>query len=368
MVVVLGIVSLGLGAELNKALNSPTALLTLRDRVAGVLRRSRNAAKFAFYGGGLLGIMAATNVMQVGAVLLRPIHAPTSSAIHTVGLGTVWGYIQYMLERHNRAPITYSGDVKRIPYHNVPAGRSAPSAFVIANHLFFCDFVLEHTVAIRRGVLGHCRYMSKDSHKWWPLFGWMMGLARFVFLKRNWHADHATIKARLAEWASEHQPIWLVVYPEGTRQTPAKLAAGQAFARDQGLPVLDHVLLPRTRGFTYIVDQLRNARNSQFEYVLDFTVAAYHVPTASFNRVFPTGYELFGEDMSRDWKFHVHVDMHRIADLPHDENALAGWLVDRWVEKDARLARWKEAWPEAAADTAVAEESERAYTLPWPWA
>jgi hypothetical protein len=87
-------------------------------------------------------------------------------------------------------------------------------------------------------------------------------------------------------------------------------------------------------------------RSSHFEYLLDFTVAAYHIPTGTINSVFPTGYDLFGKRLDKLWKFHVHVQHFKLESLPETDAELEQWLIDRWIEKDARLAKWEMAWPE----------------------
>ena len=46
--------------------------------------------------------------------------------------------------------------------------------------------------------------------------------------------------------------VWLTLFPEGTRFDPTKtsvLTKSKALAKDHGLPVLHHVLTPRTTGF-----------------------------------------------------------------------------------------------------------------------
>ena len=42
--------------------------------------------------------------------------------------------------------------------------------------------------------------------------------------------------------------MMLDVLTEGTRARPAKIKESQEFAKSRGLPVLKHVLLPRTKG------------------------------------------------------------------------------------------------------------------------
>ncbi|KAI9216960.1 hypothetical protein BC828DRAFT_351962 [Blastocladiella britannica] len=300
--------------------------------------------------------MAIGNAFQIAALTMRPFSRKASAAVNSKVLAAVWGFIQFMLERRHRAIITFSGDRNDLP--------AAPSAFVVANHLFFCDFVLEHAVAIRRNMLGHCRYFSKESHKYWPLFGWLIRLAGFVLLKRDWEQDQAMIKYRIQQWKNDEQPIWMVVYPEGTRQTPEKLAASQAYSKKHDRPVFKHLLYPRTKGFISVVKQLRE---SHFQYVLDFTVACYHIPTKSVNTRFPSGFDLLSKRLDSTYRFHVHVDAHQLDSIPTDDEGTEQWLVDRWVEKDARLARWHQKWPRVVPGAANMLGHEDAMDVPWPW-
>ncbi|KAL7750879.1 putative PHD type zinc finger protein with BAH domain-containing protein [Sorochytrium milnesiophthora] len=300
------------------------------------------------------GLLALCNIVQVFALLVKSVHKPTWVALNSKVLEVAWRYIQWSMEKKNKADITFSGDIDAIPRNqqrvmpwNYRVDKpKPPSAFVIANHLFFCDFVLEHAVAVRSRMLGHCRYFSKDSHKWWPLFGWLIGLAGFVFLKRDWAKDRRLIRRQIQEWVQEERPTWIVMYPEGTRQVPDKLKASQQYCVSRNLPILRNTLFPRTKGFSLIVDQLRY---SHFQYLLDITIAVYHIPTLTFNTHFPTGLELLGRPLT-DYRFHVDVAKFRLEHLPRDEEELEQWLIGRWQQKDALLQRWREKWPVVGQD------------------
>ncbi|KNE65991.1 hypothetical protein AMAG_10270 [Allomyces macrogynus ATCC 38327] len=349
-------------ADAVAAVNSAARLLPRREGgvlayLSRLVRRIASLGRIGFYTGAFGGLLAALNVMQASGLLLyRAWHRPTVAAINSKALAACWGYIQHMMEGRNRAPVTFSGDVLEIPYNTqrvmpwnqTPDHPEPPSAYVIANHVFFCDFTLEHTVAVRRNMLGHCRYFAKESHGYWPLFGWLIRMAGFVLLKRDWDLDQRYILSRVQEWQRERQPIWMVAYPEGTRMTAEKFRKAQQFSRDRGLPVFNHLLCPRTKGFVAIMKMLRTP-DSHFQYLLDFTVAARHLPTGGFNTVFPTGFDLLGRRrLDRIWQFHVHVDKFDLSDLPDDEAGLEQWLMDRWVAKDQRLAQWKAEWPTVA--------------------
>ncbi len=51
--------------------------------------------------------------------------------------------------------------------------------------------------------------------------------------------------------------VQLTLFPEGTRFTQEKYAASMEVAREKGLPILKHHLLPRTRGFVASIPYLK---------------------------------------------------------------------------------------------------------------
>lgn len=52
-------------------------------------------------------------------------------------------------------------------------------------------------------------------------------------------------------------PFWMISHPEGTRWSKAKLKKSHEWAKKQGLPILNNVLLPRSKGFIATVRGLR---------------------------------------------------------------------------------------------------------------
>lgn len=55
--------------------------------------------------------------------------------------------------------------------------------------------------------------------------------------------------------------LQLCVFAEGTRYTKEKHEANLIYARENGLPELKHLLLPRTKGFTFLMKQLKDSSN-----------------------------------------------------------------------------------------------------------
>ncbi|KAF7724798.1 hypothetical protein EC973_000755 [Apophysomyces ossiformis] len=197
-----------------------------------------------------------------------------------------------------------------------------------------------HSVAIRRQMLQHCKYFVKDSLKWLPFFGWGMWLAGFIFVRRNWMQDQNKIHSTFETIKKLNSPAWIITYVEGSRFTPAKLAEGQAFSRERGYPIMQNVLVPRTKGF---VTCIKEFRNSHIKYLYDFTIAYRHRSTNTFQEA-PNMIRVHTRALSPEYDFHIDVKRFAIEDLPTDDEELALWLRNRYVEKDRLLGKLRENW------------------------
>ncbi|CAG8542964.1 8542_t:CDS:2 [Ambispora gerdemannii] len=250
--------------------------------------------------------------------------------INTRGAQTMWWVMQYIFERRHSGKITFSGD-KLMPND---------SAIVISNHRSFTDFYMLHSVAIRKNMLPHVKYFAKDSLKYIPFFGFGMWLMGMLFIKRNWTQDEVRLNKMFNAIKQYRAPIWVVNFLEGTRMTPQKVREGQQFSKKRGLPILQNLLVPRTKGFIACLGQLRD---THVKFVYDFTIAYRHVTKgiqSPPNLVQVHSYS----NLSPPWSFHVHVRKYAIEDLPRDEEKIAEWVKERFVEKDAILEDMKTHW------------------------
>ena len=89
--------------------------------------------------------------------------------------------------------------------------------------------------------------------------GWFWWMLNFIFLKRDYEKDKKKIQAQLkslVEKAKQYSTgnFWLMIFPEGTRLKPKKLAQAQAFSKEKGLPVFNHCLVPRIKGLQASID------------------------------------------------------------------------------------------------------------------
>jgi lysophosphatidic acid acyltransferase/lysophosphatidylinositol acyltransferase len=67
----------------------------------------------------------------------------------------------------------------------------------------------------------------------------------------NIFQDKENLSRKLNQLLDFPSPVWILLFPEGTRFSAEKHAASLEFAASRDLPLLQHHLLPRTKGFSF---------------------------------------------------------------------------------------------------------------------
>lgn len=268
-------------------------------------------------GGGLTfgWLILVIHPIQLASLVLRPFSRPAFRRVNRWCARSVWGAWVLLSERLNGIAVVLTGDP--------PPQRE--NAIVIANHQSMADIMVLLCVAWRCRRLGHMKFFAKKVVKYVPGPGWGMLFLDCVFVDRDWTRDRSRIEAVFARFRLEHIPVFLVSFLEGTRITPAKLAAAVAHAEARGLPVPRHTLVPRTKGFVAMLQGL----DGHVDAVYDLTIG-YPGRTPS----------LFDAFCGRASVVAVDLRRYPMSALPSadDEAALAAWVHDRYEEKDERLA------------------------------
>ena len=70
--------------------------------------------------------------------------------------------------------------------------------------------------------------------------GWAWNFSDVAFLERNLEKDEETMTNNIQSLGYYPDPVWLLIFAEGTRLNPEKLEASRDFARKRGYPVLRH--------------------------------------------------------------------------------------------------------------------------------
>jgi len=203
-------------------------------------------------------------------------------------------------------------------FDHLPPGENA---LLIANHQVFADVcVLMHFGSIFRRV-GDLKFFAKDSLRWLPGPGWSLWFYDSIFLKRNWDSDTSRIEKTFAHIKNNDLHFWIVSFPEGTRATPAKLAASTRYMQTLGIEPLRHHLCPRTKGVWATLDQLRG----RVEAVYDLTID-YHLPKA------PSLWSFISGTLPN---YSLTVKRYPISEVPSEPEAQKQWLIDRFREKES---------------------------------
>jgi 1-acyl-sn-glycerol-3-phosphate acyltransferase len=193
---------------------------------------------------------------------------------------------------------------------------------LLANHQQMTDVCFLILLARQCGAAGDTKWFVKDAVKYVPLLGWGMLFLDNLFVKRTWSRDRRSIERTFARINQGRVPIWLMLFAEGTRLTPRKLESSRRIAAKKGRRPFDHLLLPRTRGFTASIQGLRD----HLDGVYDVTVGYEHGVPSLWQFICGFGPEA-----------RLHVRRYPLADLPEQERDLADWLLERFEEKDNLL-------------------------------
>jgi 1-acyl-sn-glycerol-3-phosphate acyltransferase len=260
----------------------------------------------------LLGALLGFNAAQLCSLGIKPLSPAAFRRFNRWAADTWWGWCVTCAERLYGTHVVVSGD-------EVP---SRENALVIANHQEMADISFLMIWARKKERLGDLKWMVKAPLKWVPGVGWGMTFLDCVFVNRDWLADRASIERTYSNIIENRVPMWMITFPEGTRITAQKLPASQAYAKEHGHPVLQHLLVPRTKGFVAAVRGLAG-----------HAIALYDV-TIGYEQGVPTLWQ-FAKGFSR--VAHLHVRRYPLADLPDDDGELASWLLQRFAEKDQLL-------------------------------
>ncbi|KAF4121914.1 1-acyl-sn-glycerol-3-phosphate acyltransferase [Geosmithia morbida] len=220
---------------------------------------------------------------------------------------------------------------------------------LIANHQIYTDWLYLWWVAYANnpGMHGHIYIILKESLKHIPIGGWGMRFFGFIWMSRRMDVDQPRLAYRLqklrqkrtaASGRSFFNPMWLLLFPEGTTLSQNSRNKSASWAKKKGLRDPEHALLPRSTGMYFCLKELKGS----VDYVYDCTVAYEGVPRGKF------GEDLYGlittyfqgrtpKSANMYWR------RFRVEDIPlDDQETFDEWLREEWYKKDAFLEGFHE--------------------------
>lgn len=132
---------------------------------------------------------------------------------------------------------------------------------------------------------GHIFIILKESLKYVPILGWGMQFFSFIFLSRNWTKDRERFAHRLQKLRRPqgkdgttgkevYNPMWMVIFPEGTNLSVNGRRKSGAWAEKMGISDMRHMLLPRSTGLRFCLEEL----GESVEWIYDCTLAYEGIP------------------------------------------------------------------------------------------
>ncbi|KAI4550426.1 1-acyl-sn-glycerol-3-phosphate acyltransferase epsilon isoform X2 [Ovis aries] len=225
----------------------------------------------------------------------------------------------------------YTG-VQILLYGDLPKNKE--NIIYLANHQSTVDWIIADILAVRQNALGHVRYVLKDGLKWLPLYGCYFSQHGGIYVKRSAKFNENQMRKKLQRYISAGTPMYLVIFPEGTRYNPELtkvISASQAFAAQEGLPILKHVLTPRIK-----------ATHVAFDSMKDYLDAVYDVTVAFEGSVDDKGQRKEAPSMAEFLckecpKIHIHIDRIDKKNIPEEQVSMKRWLHERFEIKDKLL-------------------------------
>ena len=162
-----------------------------------------------------------------------------------------------------------------------------------------------------------------------PTFtGQCVQLACYVFLDRRWERDREEFRRKLYYYNVLGYPVQMLMFPEGGDFNPYTKVKSNKFADANDLPHLQYCFYPRTTGFVYTMNALRDGG---LDAVYDMTIAYPDMLPKDPEELV---YNILPQEV------HYHVTKYENGDLPENKDGLKEWIQNRWIEKDERLRKF----------------------------
>ncbi|THY89314.1 acyltransferase-domain-containing protein [Aureobasidium pullulans] len=204
---------------------------------------------------------------------------------------------------------------------------------MMANHQLYTDWLYLWWIAYTNKMHGRIYIILKESLKNVPIFGWGAQFYNFIFLSRKWETDKSRFQRHLSQLSDSKDPMWLLIFPEGTNLSETTRAKSKAWADKQGISDMKHQLLPRTTGLQFCLQRLKESTN----WLYDCTIAYEGVPEGQFGQDIFTLRSSFFEGRPPK-SVNMYWRRYKISEIPIDnDEAFGRWLKNRWTEKDYLL-------------------------------
>ncbi|KAJ3017285.1 UNVERIFIED_CONTAM: hypothetical protein HDU68_011761 [Siphonaria sp. JEL0065] len=221
---------------------------------------------------------------------------------------------------------------------------------VMSNHQIYPDWLYLWCVAWYRNLHGDFRVMMIRVLSMIPILGQAMSLFEFIYLHQKLDKDRPILRKNLSQARKDKNlPLWMLIFPEGTLNTPGNIDKSRKYAEKMGIEQHpNHCILPKSTGLFYTIQDLQPVTTDLFDLTVGYSgVKTDQVP---FEVLLPDKVFFDGE---YPLEIHVHCTHYSVRDVPgftpetintteeERKKPFDTWLRSEvWSAKDARLARF----------------------------
>ena len=139
---------------------------------------------------------------------------------------------------------------------------------IISNHCSTMDFLYTICYLKSKGI-DRFYFVMKKQIVYIPIIGLLMSAGLDIKINRNWNTDEEIFKKDIKKIIDQNEKCAIIIYVEGARITAEKQLQGQKYSRENNLPIFNNLLVPRTKGFELICNELIN--NNKLGNIWDLT-------------------------------------------------------------------------------------------------
>ena len=131
---------------------------------------------------------------------------------------------------------------------------------VICNHITTIDFLIV-MVYLKYFNITNYNFILNYKVKHIVGFGIIMYANSDIKVFRNWEQDQESMKKQIEKFNKNKslKKQILIIFPEGTRYTKEKFEIAQEFSKSKGIPIYDHLLVPKARGLWFLINSFKKA-------------------------------------------------------------------------------------------------------------
>nr|XP_039265160.1 1-acyl-sn-glycerol-3-phosphate acyltransferase epsilon-like [Styela clava] len=264
----------------------------------------------------------------VSTVLPRNMFYPVEDAI--------WGWYQkfvvFVFEACTGVEIIVKGDIPD----------KIENVLMICNHQTAMDWIVADFIALRQGMIGHMRFVFKNILKYFPLYGYVWGVHGGIFVRRDGTYNAMKMKKTLKMLMDRKVPLYLVIYPEGTRFCPGKtslLEKSRAYASENRLEPLNNVLTPRIKAFHCAISTLGDYLDAVYDATFIYEFKGEE-SSERIRHIAPSMWDFLAGKCSRVFIQFNRIPASEVPVVDGMESPTFQWLHMRFKLKDNLLKRY----------------------------